>query len=87
MHMRSYYVIILAMFFLTSCSEKKLDLKNVLGVEIDLINKDYEYGDYLSFSGDGYTGLVYSLSDSEMNSIVSKIKKNELPLEKESFKR
>lgn len=82
-----YYVIVLAVIFLTSCSEKKLDLKNILGVEIDLINKDYEYGDYLSFSGEGYTGLVYSLSNTEMDSIINKIKNQELPLEKESFNR
>lgn len=81
------YIIVLVVLFLASCSEKKLELKNVLGVEIDLANKDYEYGDYLSFSGEGYTGLVYSLSNTAIDSIVNRIENQELPLEKQSFNR
>lgn len=82
-----YLLLVLTIIFLTSCSRGKLDLKDVLGTEIDLINKDYEYGDYLTFSGEGYTCLLYSLSDVEMNSIINKISSQELPLEKELFKR
>jgi len=87
MNKKSYYLLVLTIIFLTSCSEGKLDLKDVLGTEIDLINKDYEYGDYLTFSGEGYAGLLYSLSDTEMNSVINKISSQELPLEKELFKR
>ncbi len=86
MNKRLYYLLVLAVIFLTGCSEKNLDLKDVLGVKINLINKDYEYGDYLSFSGEGYTGLLYSLSDAEMNLVIKQISTQELPLKKESFK-
>lgn len=80
-------IIVLTIVFLTSCQEKKIDLKDVLGVKIDLIDKDYEYGDYLSFSGEGYAGLVYSIPNTEMDSIVNVINKQKLPLKKELFKR
>ncbi|MDO3694927.1 hypothetical protein QVZ41_08735 [Wenyingzhuangia sp. chi5] len=86
MNKKFYCLLVLTIVFLTSCSERKLDLKDVLGLKIDLINKDYEYGDYLSFSGEGYTGLQYSVSETEMNSIIKEIKSQELPLKKELFK-
>jgi hypothetical protein len=86
MNKKFYCLLVLTIVFLTSCSERKLDLKDVLGIEIELVNKDYEYGDYLSFSGEGYTGLQYSLSETEMNSIIKEINSQELPLKKELFK-
>jgi hypothetical protein len=81
-----YCLLALMVVFLTSCSETKLDLKDVLGAEIDLVNKDYEYGDYLSFSGEGYSGLLYSISDAEMDSLISSINTGALPQKRESFK-
>lgn len=83
---RKYYcIVVLIVISLISCQERKVDLVDILGKKIDVIHKNYEYGDYLRLTGEGYVGLDYSISKIEMDSVISIINDQKLPLEKESF--
>ena len=82
-----YIFLYLSVTSLASCQEKKSNFKEVLGLDFRLNREDYQYGDYMSFSGDGYSGVVYSVSEAELDSIVTSINIHQLPKEKEAYKR
>lgn len=86
-YLHKFFAVIL-IAILSSCAEERPALDDIIGTKIKVVEKEDQYGDSFSLSGEGYTGLVYSISTKENSEILlAELRKANLPASKKPLNR